>query len=254
MKSGIYKITNKVNQKVYVGLSSDIKSRFRHHRYYLNHSIHSNPYLQKAWNKYGEENFVFEVLEYCKKEKLQIREGYWCKMFNVHDPDSGYNLRSSEEDGFFKHSEETKTKMSESKMGNKNSFYGKKHSTDVRKKQSEIKLGKKMPDSMREKRRRYQKENNWKPSDLMIEKSKKAHYRPIVQLSKTGEYIKEFNGPADALRELKLSKQTGHITSTCKGRRLICAGYSWMYKEEYLDKQKLNERIIALSTAVIHKS
>jgi group I intron endonuclease len=254
MESGIYKITNKITQKVYIGLSSNIKSRFRHHRYYLNHSIHSNPYLQKAWDKYGEENFTFEVVEYCEKEVLQAREGYWCELFNVHDLDFGYNLRSSEEAGFFKHSEETKIKMSESKTGNKNSFYGKKHSTETKKKQSNVKLGKTMSDSMKEKRRRYQKENNWKPSDSMIEKSKKAHYRPIVQLTKTGEYVQEFNGPADALRELGLSQQTGHISTTCKGQRLLCGGYSWMYKEDYLNPEKLRDRLLKLSTAVIHKN
>lgn len=254
MKSGIYKITNLVDGKIYIGLTKDVKSRFRHHRYYLNHNIHSNPYLQKAWKKHGKENFVFEVIEYCKEDELAKQENYWCRLLGADKRKTGYNLRSTSDSTTFNHSQETLKKMSESKKGEKNSFYGKKHSTDVKNKMSKVKLGKKMPDSMREKRKNYQLAIKWKPSNLMIENAKKSHYRPIVQLSKTGEYIKEFNGPADALRELNLSMQNGHITTTCKGRRLMCGGYSWMYKEDYLDPEKLKDRISKLRVAVIHKT
>lgn len=75
-KSGIYKIINLVNNKVYIGQSKNVYRRAIYHRFELNHNRHQNPHLQYSWNKYGKENFKFEVIEYCnnltKKEKFYI--------------------------------------------------------------------------------------------------------------------------------------------------------------------------------------
>jgi len=70
-KSGIYKIINKVNGKYYIGSSNDIKGRWSEHKNDLKANRHDNDYLQKSWNKYGEENFEFEVdlLESIKKKR-----------------------------------------------------------------------------------------------------------------------------------------------------------------------------------------
>ena len=58
---GIYKITNLINNKFYIGSSSDLKKRLYEHRRELNLGVHANKHLQSAWNKYGEENFKFEI-------------------------------------------------------------------------------------------------------------------------------------------------------------------------------------------------
>ena len=60
---GIYKITNLKNNKGYIGQSSDIKKRWRNHKFELKNNIHNNPYLQNAFNKYGEEAFEFRIIE-----------------------------------------------------------------------------------------------------------------------------------------------------------------------------------------------
>lgn len=70
---GIYKITNKINGKFYIGQSVDIKRRFTEHR---------NPHgketsLKLAIKKYGKENFLFEVIEECSAQDLDEREVYW---------------------------------------------------------------------------------------------------------------------------------------------------------------------------------
>ena len=77
-KFGIYKITCKVNNKIYIG-STEVcfKQRFKKHKQRLRNNYHENDYLQKSWNKYGEDNFVFEILEEISdkskvKEKEQI--------------------------------------------------------------------------------------------------------------------------------------------------------------------------------------
>lgn len=63
-KPGIYKISCTESDKVYVGESVDISRRMQKHFSLLRHNKHSNPILQNVFNKYGEETFIVEVLEY----------------------------------------------------------------------------------------------------------------------------------------------------------------------------------------------
>lgn len=62
---GIYEIVNQADGKAssYVGSSGDIQNRFRQHRWFLNNNRHVNPHLQAAWHKWGEDAFVFSILE-----------------------------------------------------------------------------------------------------------------------------------------------------------------------------------------------
>lgn len=85
--SGIYKITNIVNSKYYVGSSKDIHKRFEQHVHNLRLNKHCNQKLQHAWNKYGENNFVFEIIEECEIQKLYEREQYYLDLNN-----NGYNI------------------------------------------------------------------------------------------------------------------------------------------------------------------
>lgn len=73
----IYKITNKVNDKFYIGSAFNLNKRLNKHRHHLRNNTHVNLYLQNSWNKYGEDNFIVEVLENCKKEELLSREQYF---------------------------------------------------------------------------------------------------------------------------------------------------------------------------------
>jgi len=77
--SGIYQIRNIINNKVYIGSTSKFKSRKASHFGHLRFGDHSNKYLQNAWNKYGEEKFVFEILEETENHTsaLENREQYW---------------------------------------------------------------------------------------------------------------------------------------------------------------------------------
>ena len=88
-KCGIYKITNLVNNYFYVGSSVNIGSRFSNHRSTLRHNRHINPKLQNAWNKYGENNFEFKIIEICDPSKVyQIEQKYLNKIqksYNVYN-------------------------------------------------------------------------------------------------------------------------------------------------------------------------
>lgn len=87
MSCGIYKITNKINGHSYIGQSVDIERRWRQH---INFPKENSKYpLYQAFVKYGIENFSFEILELCQKEKLDNREIYFITKFNTYC--NGYN-------------------------------------------------------------------------------------------------------------------------------------------------------------------
>jgi group I intron endonuclease len=86
---GIYAIKNIINKKVYIGQSNNILSRFSNHKYELNNSKHSNSHLQRAWHKYGKENFIFEILCECSPKELNEKEIYFIGLYCSFE--NGYN-------------------------------------------------------------------------------------------------------------------------------------------------------------------
>lgn len=91
-KCGIYKIENIVNKKIYVGSSNNIKRRWKEHINQLNSNSHPNRHLQFSWNKYGQNNFIFNILEECKEEDLINREQFYIDNLNVLNDSFGYNI------------------------------------------------------------------------------------------------------------------------------------------------------------------
>lgn len=130
--SGIYCIKNKINNKMYIGQSTQIERRLREHKSLLRNNHYNKRHLQYAWNKYGEENFDFIILEKCKLEELDEREIYWINFYKTNIREYGYNYES----GGHKNknlSDETKIKISNSHhnvFGNNNPFYGKTHTQE----------------------------------------------------------------------------------------------------------------------------
>lgn len=110
-KSGIYMCTCSGNGKSYIGQSQDVKLRKCQHLSELRGGYHFNEYLQRAYNKYEENSFVWTVLEYCKTEKLDDREMYWIAYYDTFK--NGFNAN---EGGLanrnFKRTEEFKQKLS----------------------------------------------------------------------------------------------------------------------------------------------
>lgn len=89
---GIYKITNTLNGKCYIGQSVDIYKRWAEHKSNWMQSSQRNKCLYRAFRKYGIDNFTFEILQKCKKDKLDEREEYWIKKLNSFH--GGYNMNS----------------------------------------------------------------------------------------------------------------------------------------------------------------
>lgn len=91
--SGIYKITNLINNKIYIGQSINVYQRWEAHKYAsLNkNSKEYNIYFHNALRKYGINNFFFEIIELCDKTKLDERERYWIEYYHSYDRKIGYN-------------------------------------------------------------------------------------------------------------------------------------------------------------------
>ena len=90
VKKYIYKITNQINNKCYIGQTKDYKQRFADHRRKLRKNKHENQHLQCAWNKYKEENFSFDVLEYT--ENYNEKEKYYIAYYKSDNQEYGYNI------------------------------------------------------------------------------------------------------------------------------------------------------------------
>ncbi len=84
--TGIYKITNLINQKSYIGQSIDIKRRWRDHRRCAKTEDNC---LYRAIRKYGVDNFSFEVIKECSPKELDELERYYIKLYDTYY--NGYN-------------------------------------------------------------------------------------------------------------------------------------------------------------------
>lgn len=140
--SGIYQIKNLVNGKSYIGSSNNIKKRWTVHISRLNKNRHANPHLQNAWNKYGKNNFLFEILhevsecclvnveqQYLNNIKLNPRR-YYNVVYDAAAPSRGKRAP-----------EKTRKKMSMAHSGKRNHFYGKHHTAESNLKNRNFHIG-----------------------------------------------------------------------------------------------------------------
>ena len=123
--SGIYQIRNLFTNHIYIGSARNLhKRKLEHFRRLLNQE-HVNKHLQNSYNKYGKENFVFELVELCSVDDLLQTEQYWLNLF-VGTPNC-YNIQKSANCGPLQnngngfsgrtHSKYTKQKISKSRTG-----------------------------------------------------------------------------------------------------------------------------------------
>ena len=118
MRSGIYKITNTANNKIYIGSSKDLAERWASHKQRLRKQTHANAHLQSAWNTYGEDAFRFEVVEYVPDPAHLLKKEQWyLDNTKCLDRECGYNICPSAFSS--SHSDETRAKISAARSGTK---------------------------------------------------------------------------------------------------------------------------------------
>jgi len=245
-KIGIYRIINIKNGKFYIGSSINITKRWYDHKRTLRKGIHDNDYLQKSWNKYGENNFEFNIIEIIENvTDLLIREQYHLDVMKPFDKDKTYNICGFANNMLgFKHSDETKMKLSKIHKGNKYNL-GNKHSDETKKMMSISHTGEKHYSETIIKLIKtktgvgHSSETKNKLSN--IKKGKPAlNKRKVYQLDTDGNTIKLWDSLTDAANNYNIDPS--RISSVCNGRTKICIGFKWVYFSSN-EKTKLTDTI-----------
>lgn len=133
IKSGVYKITNTVNGKFYIGSTKDLDGRKVEHWQALKRGNHINVILQRSWNKHGESMFTFTIVEECSVETCREREQYYIDLLQPFKS-VGYNINKSATGGdpftYNPNKEEIRERMKIANGGENNGMYGHTHSNE----------------------------------------------------------------------------------------------------------------------------
>ena len=187
MKSNeVYKIANKITGKIYIGITNQGSgARYKHH-WYESRIGEPSP-IHRSMAKYGEDNFTLEIIDFAETyEELKEKEKFWIKKFNSTDRNIGYNLTEGGDGTFGRtHSEETKEKIRQKALGRK-------ISEETKKKMSEARIGK-CSDKQREHLKKI---------------SIQAKAIPVLQFSKTGEFIAKYESVSEAARQTGINGDT----------------------------------------------
>ena len=208
----IYKIRNKIDNKIYVGQTiQDVEARWKDH---LKKGSNCR-YLKSAINKYGLDNFEFKLVCITFDNQLDDMEIKYIEQYNSLVP-NGYNLRLGGNSG--RHNAETKQKISESlKNRYKNGLIClNKHR--LGKPLSEI-TKKKISESLKGQHRSQETINKW-----IISRRKNK----IIQFDMEGNRLNSFNSCKEAAEYIGTSKSS--ICNCCNGKIKTAKGYILKYE------------------------
>lgn len=202
-KSGIYQIRNLLNNKIYIGSTKDLERRCRFHFNALNRGKHENKYLQRAYNKQGKDNFIFEVIEFCNPEIRFEIEQYWINKYignvicyNLNEKASCPPIRTKEQGN-----SPIFTKEQREYLSNVKKKYYQDH-PEIRQLQSQQRKGKN------------------KGKDNVIS-------RPVVCL----ETKERYSCITEAGEKTNINPKG--IQACCSKKNLSAGGYHWVYEEQY---------------------
>lgn len=265
----IYKVTNLVNNKIYIGQTTN-SLNIRKTQHISDARNNSDMLLHKAIRKYGEDAFKWEVIDKAySKEELNNKEKYWIVYYKSNQKEYGYNCTNGGdafggkgEDNYWygkRRTEENKKRISETlkktrcEKGNpraKSVIQLKLNGEFVAEFESAVQAGKSINrDSdlinacCRQKRHTaygylwlYKENYTEEFVKALVDKCNNRKSRvekAVVQLDLNGNFIKEYKSIKEA--SLETGCNISNITQCCKGKRYKTSkGYKWMYKEDYL--------------------
>lgn len=229
--SGIYIIKNIINDNFYLGSSNNFNKRKSEHIRKLRKNKHHSIYLQRAWNKYTESNFIFEIFFYCELTSARFFEQYFLDLLNP-----VYNMAKNATAPMQgrKHKPETiiKFKSKIQPKGKDSCCFGKKTPDDVKQKQRLKKLGSRRSEETKNK---------------MSNTAKRVNSISRIDREKTKKKIEDcagntFNSLIDAAKFWNVAVST--ICDNLKGRSFALKnGVQFRYLRENKD-WNTNKKII----------
>ena len=213
--SYIYKITNLVNGKEYIGQTSlSIQERFKQHIHDANKGYYNHRPLYNAFNKYGIENFIVEELEECNTEEINQKEIEYINKFDTYS--NGYNATLGGEGTVTIDYDKVLEKY---RMGLSAGQIAKDMNHDIKQITRILK-------------------SKGVSKEEIVERGHNSQGRPLYKIDKkTNEILEKFDSVAKAAQYLKdnnISKDTiggisAHISQCCNGIRKTAYGFIWRY-------------------------
>lgn len=199
MRPGIYKITNIQNEKFYIGSTNNLSHRKSIHLYDLRNNRHKNIHLQRSYNKWGYENFTFEVLEECTVENLINREQFYLDTLKPQ-----YNI----------------LKIAGSSLGIKR--------PELSIKMIELNKNRVVSEETKKRTSDTLKQIGHKPTADCTEKSMQILRKKVLQYSIEGELLQEYVSMNEACRQNNIA--CSNLSRACQGIIKTLGGYKWNYK------------------------
>ena len=236
MQPVIYGIKNLVNNKIYIGKSTNIKIRNKAHETSFIRGQAVNIHLQRAINKYGIENFEFVILEEVCLENIDDKEKYWINCFKSYDEKFGYNKTMGGDGG--KLTLEIKLKISKTSPNRKVIYQFDSNGNLVKKWHGvrDIERELNFLSSTISKACSVDTNNNsaygfyWSYSEHLDNLSgigQENNKLQIKQFSLDGELLKIWSSISMAAKETKSSKSS--IIRCCKNKQKTCNNFIWKY-------------------------
>lgn len=229
---GIYKITNLINGKIYIGQSTDIKKRWLKHKYAKDNFV-----IHKALRRYGIKNFSFDIIEQCKQEDLDRKEQFYIEYYNSLIP-NGYNMIAGGSNG---------AGLNKAKPVNQYDMTGKYITTYSSITEAELKTGINNSNisSCCRGKRQYTGNYQWRYLDnsslplknyIQLQQEKEERKlkkeqkkkRIIIQLDINNNIVGKFKTCTEAAKATKI--HLGNINACCNGKRTSAGGYYWKYE------------------------
>lgn len=214
--SGVYQITFK--GKIYVGSSVHIMRRWNEHKRHLRTNTHDNVYLQNAYNKYGESEFILKIVELVDDKTVRLlREQYWLNwVFENYATENIFNLSKSSA-GNIGGSTQKQGHVEKVRLAN----LGKKRSDAFKQRMRDVKLGKPLSAQHKEniKRGMLGRVFSAETKERMQVAANKRLTKWFMLVSPDGviyefqnvtQFAKDFNLSRECLRDLLAEKQKSH--------------------------------------------